>query len=87
MVFENLLYVTSDDGFLYALNQQDGSLAWKHRGGPDHNKRLGNERMISRLAGARGGGPGRPCVVPLVSALGSMSTCMPWMPVAANRYG
>ncbi len=54
VVFENLLYVTSDDGFLYALNRQDGSLAWKHRGGPDHNKRLGNERMISRWP-ARGG--------------------------------
>ncbi len=52
--FEEWLFVTSDDGFLYAVRQTDGSLAWKHRGGPDHNRRLGNERMISRWP-ARGG--------------------------------
>ncbi len=41
-------YVASDDGFLYALRIEDGSVAWKLRGGPDHSFVLGNERMISK---------------------------------------
>jgi outer membrane protein assembly factor BamB len=54
VVFEDRLFVTSDDGCLYALNRDNGQMLWKHQGGPDHNRRLGNERMISRWP-ARGG--------------------------------
>lgn len=53
-VFEDRLFVTSDDGHLYALQTTTGALLWKHRGGPDAALRLGNERMISRWP-ARGG--------------------------------
>jgi len=53
-VWRDRLFVTSDDGCLYALSVSDGSLLWKHRGGPDDSRRLGNERMISRWP-ARGG--------------------------------
>ncbi len=48
------VFVTSDDGYLYALALDDGRLLWKHRGGPDARMCLGNERMISRWP-ARGG--------------------------------
>lgn len=48
------IFVTSDDGWLYALSLGDGRLLWKHRGGPDDRKVMGNERMIS-LWPARGG--------------------------------
>ncbi|MFT7510931.1 MAG: outer membrane protein assembly factor BamB [Candidatus Omnitrophota bacterium] len=51
---EGMLYATSDDGYLYALNAADGSLRWKKRGGADDRKILGNGRMIS-IAPARGG--------------------------------
>ena len=54
VVFEDRLLVTSDDGCLYSLNLSSGQMLWKHQGGPDHSRRLGNERMISRWP-ARGG--------------------------------
>ena len=41
------VYVGSDDGFLYCLNAEDGSLLWKRRGGPSDRRVLGNERLIS----------------------------------------
>ncbi|MFM8478359.1 MAG: PQQ-binding-like beta-propeller repeat protein [Planctomycetaceae bacterium] len=47
-VWRDRLFVTSDDGCLYALSLTNGQLLWKHRGGPDDSRRLGNERMISR---------------------------------------
>ncbi|MDD4872665.1 MAG: PQQ-binding-like beta-propeller repeat protein, partial [Kiritimatiellae bacterium] len=48
------VFVASDDGWLYALSLADGKLLWKHRGGPNDRKFLGNDRMISRWP-ARGG--------------------------------
>jgi len=48
------VFVASDDGWLYALSLDDGSLLWKHRGGPNGRMCLGNGRMISRWP-ARGG--------------------------------
>ncbi len=54
VVYEDRLFVTSDDGCLYAVNRENGQVLWKHQGGPDHSRRLGNERMISRWP-ARGG--------------------------------
>jgi outer membrane protein assembly factor BamB len=53
-IWRDRLFVVSDDGFLYALAREDGTLLWKRRGGPDHSQRLGNERMVSRWP-ARGG--------------------------------
>jgi len=47
LAWEGHLYVVSDDGFLYCLKADDGSLVWRFRGGPSDRKILGNERMIS----------------------------------------
>ena len=41
------LYFTSDDGYLYCLKADAGTLEWKFRGGPSDRKILGNERLIS----------------------------------------
>ena len=51
---KGMLFVASDDGYLYALKLKDGSLLWKHRGGPNGRLCMGNGRMISRWP-ARGG--------------------------------
>jgi len=53
-LWQDRVFVASDDGYLYALSAEDGSLHWKKRGGPDHARRLGNSRMISKWP-ARGG--------------------------------
>lgn len=53
-VFEEQLFVASDDGFLYCLDHATGELRWKQRGGGDERLVLGNERMISRWP-VRGG--------------------------------
>jgi outer membrane protein assembly factor BamB len=52
--WNNRLFFTSDDGFLYCLAVSDGSLLWKKRGGPSNRKILGNNRLISTWP-ARGG--------------------------------
>ncbi len=41
------VYAGSDDGHVYCLKADDGSLVWKYRPGPSDEKVLGNERMIS----------------------------------------
>ena len=46
--------VASDDGRLYVLEAETGSVVWVHRGGPRDAWRLGNERMVSKWP-ARGG--------------------------------
>ena len=43
----NRLYFGSDDGNVYCVNTNNGKLVWKYRPGPNHNKILGNEHMIS----------------------------------------
>ncbi len=53
-VWRQTVFVTSDDGYLYALSVKDGSLAWKHRGGADGSMVLGNGHMVSKWP-ARGG--------------------------------
>ncbi|MCL5742825.1 MAG: PQQ-binding-like beta-propeller repeat protein [Acidobacteria bacterium] len=50
----NRLYFTSDDGYLYCLAADTGTLRWKFRGGPKDRKILGNKRLISSWP-ARGG--------------------------------
>ena len=46
--------VASDDGRLYVLEAETGSVVWVHRGGPRDAWRVGNERMVSKWP-ARGG--------------------------------
>lgn len=53
-VGEGMVYVASDDGFLYGLDVTNGTLVWKHRGGPTARRILGNGRLISTWP-ARGG--------------------------------
>ena len=47
-VCENRVFVGSDDGFVYCLDADDGTLLWKVRGGPNNEKLLGSGKMISR---------------------------------------
>lgn len=47
LAWEGKVYAVSDDGHLYCLNIDDGSLLWKFRGGPEDRLILGNERLIS----------------------------------------
>lgn len=42
-----LVLFGSDDGFVYAVQAKDGSLAWKRRIGPGPRRIPGNERIIS----------------------------------------
>lgn len=44
---DNRVYFASDDGYLYCLAADKGTLEWKFRGGPSDRKILGNERLIS----------------------------------------
>jgi outer membrane protein assembly factor BamB len=48
------VYFISDDGYLYCLNADKGSLVWKVQLAPADNKLLGNKRLISMWP-ARGG--------------------------------
>ena len=48
------VYLCSDDGFLYCINAEDGSLHWKLRGGPGPQHAIGNQRIVSAWV-ARGG--------------------------------
>jgi len=47
LAWEGKVYFVSDDGYLYCLKLDDGSLQWKFRGGPEDRLILGNERLIS----------------------------------------
>lgn len=47
-VFKNKVFAISDDGYLYCLAAEDGSLLRKFRGGPSDDMILGNGRMVSR---------------------------------------
>ncbi len=53
-VWQEKVFVVSDDGYLYCLDAATGILRWKFRGGPSDRKVLGNERLISPWP-ARGG--------------------------------
>ncbi len=57
VAWEDNLYFSSDDGYLYCLDAGDGSLRWRFRGLPEdqpYRRVLGDGRMISLFA-ARGG--------------------------------
>jgi outer membrane protein assembly factor BamB len=47
-VWQEKVFVGSDDGFVYCLKANNGELIWKIRGGPADEKLLGNGKMISR---------------------------------------
>lgn len=47
-VWQDRLFVVSDDGYLYCLSAAQGRLLWKLRGGPRGDRLLGNGRIISR---------------------------------------
>jgi outer membrane protein assembly factor BamB len=53
-VWQDRLFVVSDDGQLYCLAAGNGELLWKKRVGPTQDMVLGNDRLISRWP-ARGG--------------------------------
>ena len=42
------VFVASDDGRLYCLSASDGALLWRFQGGPNDERMLGNQQMISR---------------------------------------
>lgn len=52
--WQGKVYVTSDDGFLYCVNADDGKLVWSFSGAPSARKALGNRRLTSAWP-ARGG--------------------------------
>jgi outer membrane protein assembly factor BamB len=47
VAWEDRLYVPADDGFLYCLDAERGTVLWQFRGGPSDRRVLGNERLIS----------------------------------------
>ncbi len=47
-IFQDQVFVASDDGVLYCLNAADGRLRWKFRGGPRDERMIGNGQLISR---------------------------------------
>ena len=51
---DDRVFVVSDDGGLYCLNANDGSVVWKFLGAPSGKKGIGNKRLGS-LWPARGG--------------------------------
>lgn len=52
--WQDRLFVTSDDGYLYALKLATGELIERWRGGPADDRVLGNSQIVSRWP-ARGG--------------------------------
>jgi outer membrane protein assembly factor BamB len=52
--WQGKVYFASDDGYVYCVSAEDGSLRWKFRGAPSERKALGNRRVISAWP-ARGG--------------------------------
>ena len=47
VAWEDRIFFTSDDGYLYCLQGNTGKLVWKYRGGPSDRKIIGNLRLIS----------------------------------------
>lgn len=52
--WENMIFVTSDDGHLHCVRASDGAGLWSFQGAPSARKALGNHRLISAWP-ARGG--------------------------------
>ena len=47
-VWQDRLFVVSDDGYLYCLAAGDGKLLWKKHPGPKQEMVWGNDRLVSR---------------------------------------
>ncbi len=47
LAWQDRIYFVSDDGYLYCLQAENGSLVWRFRGGPSDRMILGNGRLIS----------------------------------------
>jgi outer membrane protein assembly factor BamB len=47
-IHDGKVYIGSDDGYIYCLKADDGSLVWKMRPGPSEERILGRQQMISR---------------------------------------
>ncbi len=47
VAWEDRVYVTSDDGYLYCIDAASGKAIWKFRGGPADRRILGNSRLVS----------------------------------------
>ena len=45
--WQGKVYFASDDGTLYCVDAEKGSLIWKFKGGPSDLRVIGNERLIS----------------------------------------
>jgi outer membrane protein assembly factor BamB len=54
VVWNDMVYFVSDDGYLFCITASRGELVWKFRGGPGNRKIIGNMRLISTWP-ARGG--------------------------------
>ncbi len=52
--WQDRVFFCSDDGFLYCVNAEDGSLEWKFSGAPNSQHVIGNRRLTSAWP-ARGG--------------------------------
>lgn len=52
--WEGKVYFASDDGHIYCVRAEDGTLVWSFRGAPSARKALGNRRLTSAWP-ARGG--------------------------------
>ncbi len=46
-IWQDRLYFSSDDGYIYCLAADDGSLIWQYRPSPSDKKVIGNGNMIS----------------------------------------
>ena len=44
-VYDGKVYVGSDDGYVYCIDGEDGSLVWKYRAGPSDEKVVGNGKL------------------------------------------
>ncbi len=45
--WEGKVYCASDDGLLYCLDAETGTLLWKHRAAPSRRRVVGNGRLVS----------------------------------------
>jgi outer membrane protein assembly factor BamB len=47
VAYKGHVFAGSDDGYVYCLDTEDGSLQWKSRAAPADRKIIGNDRLIS----------------------------------------
>ena len=49
------VFACSDDGWLYCLSAEDGTLLWRFRGGPKDERMLGSQMILAGHSAARCG--------------------------------